>query len=417
MSNIRKEDIGKDISLIPIEIVMRDQKPDNFKENNFNIIVNLHPTDGTHWVLVIRREGVPVYYFDSFGVETPPLFLEEYVDLGSNERIQQYGESYCGAYCLYMIYLIDKRFKIKFALYNLINQVKCQGKHNECLCLGCKVEDKDIVDDNVNVNGFHPQRTTDGNVNQGTCLGNQWWSHFADVNGNVDHIDSEYEVDIYVFRGKPPRVKPLSSWVSTLQIIVNDSLQSWLDDDEIIVNAIIPESLRCVIGGPGECGETFLLKNLFSSSIQFDKLYIIGPTGDQYEDLKKKDIVIIKETKDLPPPDQLPTDIRKLMIFDDFGSRQSLINEYFCRGRHSNCNTIYLKQNILSADRQNVRDDFNLFIFFEQEVELPQLHIIIFLIDKNLVMMILVAYVKRCGKSLIITLSLINLKTEMLIVN
>ena len=70
-------------------IVLRDQKPDNFKENNFNIIVNLHPTDGTHWVLVIRREGGPVYYFDSFGVETPPLFLGEYVDLGSNERIQQ----------------------------------------------------------------------------------------------------------------------------------------------------------------------------------------------------------------------------------------------------------------------------------------------------------------------------------------
>ena len=67
----------------------------------------LHPTDGTHWVLVIRREGGPVYYFDSFRVETPPLFLEEYVDLGSNARIQQYDESYCGDYCLYMILLIE----------------------------------------------------------------------------------------------------------------------------------------------------------------------------------------------------------------------------------------------------------------------------------------------------------------------
>ena len=84
MSNIRIKDIGKDISLTPTEIVLRDQTPDNINENNFNIIVNLHPTDGTHWVLVIRRRAGKVYCFDSCGVETPPLFLEEYVDPGSN---------------------------------------------------------------------------------------------------------------------------------------------------------------------------------------------------------------------------------------------------------------------------------------------------------------------------------------------
>ena len=104
MSDIRIKDNGKDINLTPIEIVMRDQTPNNtndpqssFAIPNFNIIVNLHPIEGTHWVLVIRREDGPVYYFDSFGVETPPLFLE-YVDLGSNEKIQQYDESFCGAF-------------------------------------------------------------------------------------------------------------------------------------------------------------------------------------------------------------------------------------------------------------------------------------------------------------------------------
>ena len=39
MSNIKIEDIGKDISIIPIEIVMRDQTPDNIKERNSNIII------------------------------------------------------------------------------------------------------------------------------------------------------------------------------------------------------------------------------------------------------------------------------------------------------------------------------------------------------------------------------------------
>ena len=74
---------------------MRDEKREVNNENDFNIIVNLHPTD---WVLVIRRRAGKAYYFDSFGVETPPLFLEDYVDLSSNERIQEYNESYCGAY-------------------------------------------------------------------------------------------------------------------------------------------------------------------------------------------------------------------------------------------------------------------------------------------------------------------------------
>ena len=96
--NIRIKDIGKDISLTPIEILMRDEKPDNINDNNFNIIVNLHPTDGTHWVLVLRRGGGKIYCFDSFSVDTPPLFLEEYVDLGSNERIQEYDEYYLGLF-------------------------------------------------------------------------------------------------------------------------------------------------------------------------------------------------------------------------------------------------------------------------------------------------------------------------------
>ena len=61
MSDIRIKNIGNDISLTPIEIVMRDQSPKTICEPNSNIVVNLVPTVGTHWVLVIRREGGPVF--------------------------------------------------------------------------------------------------------------------------------------------------------------------------------------------------------------------------------------------------------------------------------------------------------------------------------------------------------------------
>ena len=60
---------------------------------NFNIFVNLHPTDGTHWVLVIRGDDDEIHYFDSFGVETEPKFLRKYVRLGSKEDLHLYDES------------------------------------------------------------------------------------------------------------------------------------------------------------------------------------------------------------------------------------------------------------------------------------------------------------------------------------
>ena len=54
------------------------------------------------------------------------------------------------------------------------------------------------------------------------------------------------------------------------------------------------------------------------------------------------------------------------MIFDDVRAKEPVINEYFCRGRHNNCNMIYLNQNLFSLDRQSVRENCNLFILFEE---------------------------------------------------
>ena len=112
---------------------------------------------------------------------------------------------------------------------------------------------------------------------------------------------------------------------------------------------MLPENFRCIISGPSECGKTFLLKQLVLARIYFDKLYIIGPTCDQYEGVESKaKIEFIKDIKDLPSPDQLPKDLKKLIIFDDVKAREPAINEYFCRGRHNNCNMIYLNQNLFS---------------------------------------------------------------------
>ena len=63
-------------------------------------------------------------------------------------------------------------------------------------------------------------------------------------------------------------------------------------------------------------------------------------------------------------------------------------------------------------------DRIVIFLFsLNKEVERPPLYIMISLIELNLFKMILVLYVKRYGKSLIITSSLMNLKTETLVEN
>ena len=318
MSDIRIKDIGKDISLTPIEIVMRDDKPEKVSEPNSNIIVNLHPTEGTHWVLVKRREGGPTYYFDSFGVETPPLFLEEYFDLGSIERIQQYDESYCGAYCLYMIYLIDRGFRIKSALNILVNQCKYPGIYNECFCLNCSrgdvndnvnVNDNDNdlrssfannVNDNDNVNvsdNNNDLRSSFANIDSDIVIDKDLRSSFAN-NDNVNDNDIDNDTDndlrssfanndndndndrenfIYqetcfadLFDEKYQRSKSnrnsnsnsisksptnnIREAVSPISVNINDDLYSWLNDDDIITEAAFPDNFRCIISGPNECG-------------------------------------------------------------------------------------------------------------------------------------------------------------------
>ena len=90
-----------------------------------------------------------------------------------------------------------------------------------------------------------------------------------------------------------------------------------LNDDDIITEAAFQDNFRCVISGPSECGKTFLLKKLILASIYFDKLYIIGPTGDQYHGIErinpKADVEFIKHIKDLPSPNKLPNDLKKLI--------------------------------------------------------------------------------------------------------
>ena len=127
------------------------------------------------------------------------------------------------------------------------------------------------------------------------------------------------------------------------------------------------DHFRCIISGPRECGKTCLLQNLVIDSIYFDKLYILGPNCDQYEDKYKASSLIkdkvdsefIKDIKDLRSASDLPENLKKLMIFVDVKAKESIIKDHFC-------DMVCLNQNLFSLDRQNVIENCNIFILFEQ---------------------------------------------------
>ena len=53
------------------------------------------------------------------------------------------------------------------------------------------------------------------------------------------------------------------------------------------------------------------------------------------------------------------------MKFDNIKATEPVINEYICRGRHNNCNMIYLNRNLFPSDSHRVREICYLFILFE----------------------------------------------------
>ena len=54
---------------------------------------------------------------------------------------------------------------------------------------------------------------------------------------------------------------------NTIFININEDLQSWLNDDDIITDAEFPDNFRCIKSGPSECGKTFLSEKLILASI------------------------------------------------------------------------------------------------------------------------------------------------------
>ena len=97
-SNIKIQQVLS-LSLNDVGIYLRDG---SFESDI--VIVNLHPSKGTHWICYLNEK-----HFDSYGC-APPRKLSIFIIkrkgccLYSEYQIQK-KDSFCASYCLYIIYL------------------------------------------------------------------------------------------------------------------------------------------------------------------------------------------------------------------------------------------------------------------------------------------------------------------------
>lgn len=148
---------------------------------------------------------------------------------------------------------------------------------------------------------------------------------------------------------------------------------------------LLPNSIRCIIAGPSNCGKTNLLINLIISEhgLKFENIYVYSKTlwqpkykyleklfrplhGIGYNQFSTCDELI--EPKNVKP--------NSIIIFDDVicEKNQDIIKQYFSMGRHRSVDSFYLTTTYARVGKHLIRDNCNFLIFFRQD-ELNLKHI------------------------------------------
>jgi len=154
-------------------------------------------------------------------------------------------------------------------------------------------------------------------------------------------------------------------------------------------SGFFPKNIMCVIAGSTGSGKTNLICNLLKEPgiLNYSDVFVYSPTLYQpaykflrsyytnLEELLKQKcgrtakIAHFYDTDaEIVDPSTLRIDRNHVMIFDDVMlDDQTLIKQYFCRGRHNNVSVFYLCQSLHKIKKHCIRDNANTFILFKQD--------------------------------------------------
>ena len=76
------------------------------------------------------------------------------------------------------------------------------------------------------------------------------------------------------------------------------------------------------------------------------------------------------DCQNIPDPSALDPTQKNLLLLDDcFLGKQNKADAYYTRGRHNNCDTIYIAQNYFRLPRYTIRENSNFIILFPQDTK------------------------------------------------
>lgn len=141
---------------------------------------------------------------------------------------------------------------------------------------------------------------------------------------------------------------------------------------------LLPNSIRCIIAGPSNCGKTNLLVSIIESEhgLKFENVYIYSKTLDQDKYQYLRDLLSPIEEIELQTfsssdkvlsPNQ--TKRNSIIIFDDVicDKNQENMRNFYCLGRHRNIDCFYLTQTYTRVSKHLIRDNCNFIILFRQD--------------------------------------------------
>ena len=164
-----------------------------------------------------------------------------------------------------------------------------------------------------------------------------------------------------------------SSGKSTL--LYNLLLKPWLDYDNLIVfgNSLHQSEYQIIKTGFEHGLGKEQIANVFKNQEELLKAGISSFQAiQQYTGPKNSNITanFFTNSESIPDPSELDPQKKNLLILDDcYLGKQNKAEAYYSRGRHNNCDTIFLSQNYFRLPRQTIRENCSFHVLFKQDTK------------------------------------------------